>query len=153
MAKRALFKQLAIAKFESMGSAGSWLKIMEFEKQQDSMTSAYVDKVRVSFILEGDDGVAAEEQLGYLWCVATKNGLSGTDADNTPYIISASASRGGGGVVTLDIKRRIRDNQFDESTGFGKLGLYARMTDTGSETYNITMITETWGRWHSVTPA
>jgi len=150
--KRTMFKQLATAKLENMGDTGGWKKILEFSKQQDSFTSSYVDKVRVSFILEGDASLSTDAALGYLWCVSNKDGLSGTDADNTPYIVSASASRGGGGIVTLDIKRSIRDNAFDESTGFGKLALYARMTDTGTESYDITMITETWGRWHSVTP-
>ena len=150
--KRTMFKQLATAKIEDMGDTGGWKKILEFSKQQDSFTSSYLDKVRVSFILEGDSSGSNDQHLGYLWCVSNKDGLSGTDADNTPYIVSASASRGGGGIVTLNINRSIRDNAFDESTGFGKLALYVRMTDTGTESYDLTMITETWGRWHQVTP-
>jgi len=76
--------------------------------------------------------------------------MSVTDASNSGYIIAASASDGGGGVVTLPIKRRIVDNDFDASSGDNAIMLHARCTDTGDNTYSITMIIETWGRWHAV---
>jgi len=152
MAKRQMFKTISVSKFEDMGSSGDWNPLGVFLKQQNAFKSAYVDKVRISFILEGDDGVVADEQMGYLFAVTTKQTLSATDLDNSGYFVGASASRGGGGVVTIPINRRIVDNDFEEASGQNALSLQVRMTDTGSETYNLTMIIETWGRWHSFTP-
>jgi len=146
-----MFKSLALAKFENLGDAGGWQPLCKIDKQQGQMTAAWVDKVRISFILEGDTGGTSSEKLGYLFAVTNKATLSGTDSDNSPYIISASASRGGGGVVTLPVKRRVMDNDFDETTGFGALQVHVRATDTGSETPALTMVIETWGRWHQVT--
>ena len=136
-----------------MGAAGSWNPIAKLVKSQDQLTSAYVDHVRISFILEGDASGSTTEQLGYLFCATTKETLSGTDSSNTPYIISGSASRGGGGVVTLPIKRRIVDNDYDDNSGQGAVSIQARMTDTGAESYNITMIVEAFGRWHNLETA
>ena len=153
MAKRKMFKTINLSKFEAMGSTGGWNPIADFFKQQAGMKSAYIDKVRVSFILEGDDGVVADEQMGYLWAVSTQDTLSATDANNSQYIIGASASRGGGGVITIPVNRSVRDNSFDANSGFNALRLHCRMTDTGSEAYNLTMVIETWGRWHQVQSA
>ena len=153
MAKKKMFKTISTAKFENMGATGAWSPIAYFEKQQKSFTSAYIDKVRVSFILEGDESESTSKQVGFLWATSTATSLSSTDSDNTGLIISASASRGGGGVVTLPINRRIVDNSFDSDSGNNAVSLQCRMTDTGTDTYAITMIIETWGRWHKVSTA
>jgi len=149
MARRKMYKTLNTALFEDLGDTGGWSALVDFAKQQASLGAAYIDKVRISFILEGDSGTTSRN-LGYLFMVSNKETLSATDANNTPYIIGASASRGGGGSVTIPIKRVIRDNDFDENSGQNKLRLFARMTDTGSEDYSITCLIETWGRWHQV---
>ena len=147
---RKMFKTIDLNKFENMGSAGAWAPLATFYKQQPAMKSAYIDKVRLSFILEGDSSGSTSKQLGYLFAVANKDTLSSTDSDNTGYIVSSAASRGGGGTVTLNIKRSIKSNEFEDDSGFNALRLFCRMTDTGSESYNVTMIIETWGRWHQV---
>ena len=148
-----MYKTLNTALFEDMGATGGWKAIVDLAKQQASMGAAYIDKIRISFILEGDSSDSTSKQLGYLFMVSNKETLSATDANNAPYIIGASASRGGGGSVTIPVKRVIRDNDFDESSGQNKLRLFCRMTDTGDgeeNEYNITMVIETWGRWHQV---
>ena len=144
---RALFKQTALTGIEDMGNAGSWKPILKLEKQQGQMTSCYVDKIRISFILEGDSA-SGGENLGFLFAVSNKETLSATDANNSEYVVSAGASRGGGGVVTLPVKRRIVFNDYDQESGENALNLQARMTDTGSNSYDVTFIVEVWGRWH-----
>ena len=149
MARRKMYKTLNTANFEDMGDTGGWKAIIDLAKQQASMGAAYIDKIRISFILEGDSGTTSKN-LGYLFMVSNKETLSSTDANNTPYIVGIGASRGGGGSLTIPVKRVIRDNDFDENSGQNKLRLFARMTDTGSTEYGITMLIETWGRWHQV---
>ena len=151
--KKPLFKQLNVTKFEALGTAGGWNSIGYFEKLQESMKGAYVDKVRISFIMEGDTAGQANEPKGYLWASSNKQTLSGTDADNSDYIISASASgQTGGGVVTLPIKRLIEVNSTEENSGQGRVWIHVRGTDTGSENNKITMVVESWGRWHTFIP-
>ena len=154
MARSKMFKTIDLCKYENLGSSGGWNDIATVYKQQPAFKSAYIDKIRISFILEGDATAGAtSEQLGYLWVVSNASTLSGTDADNTGYILSAAATRGGGGSVTLPVKRRIVDNTFEDDSGQNALRVFCRMTDTGSENYDITMVIETWGRWHQVVPS
>ena len=146
-----MFKQLAIARYDNLGSAGAWNPILTLSKQQDSMKSCYIQKVRISFIVEGDAlTVERVKDLGFLWCVTNKATLSSTDASNTPYIVSSSASRAGGGVITLAVDRRIAANEFDEERGDAQLSVQCRCTDIGDETPDITLIAEVYGRWHKV---
>ena len=153
MARRTMFKQLNVTKFENLGSAGAWNSIGYFEKTQESMKSAYVDKLRISFILEGDTGGSNSEARGYLWATSNKSTLSATDADNSDYIISASASGvKGGGVVSLPVKRQILVNANEENSGQGRVYVFVRSTDTGEETPSVTMVVESWGRWHTFIP-
>ena len=150
MAKKKMFKQTNLTKYEDLGSGGSWNPLFILRKAQDSLVSCYIDKVRISFILEGDTSGSDSNNLGYLFVCTNKEALSGTDLDNKNYIISSGASRGGGGVVTLDVKRRIVDNDFDEDSGNHALGVQVRCTDTGSTEYALTMVVEVWGRWHRI---
>ena len=148
--KKGMFKVLSTARYESLGNAGSWNELVDFQKMQDGFASAYIDKVRISFILEGDASGSTSSQIGYLWAVSNRDTMSGTDSSNTGYIIGCGASRGGGGVVTIPVKRVIRDNDFDASSGENALRLHVRCTDIGTTTFAITMLIETWGRWHAV---
>jgi len=149
MAKRKLFKVTSTARYEDMGSDGSWNPLVDFQKQQDAFASAYIDKVRISYILEGDTGNSTS-QWGVLFAVSNRDSMSATDSSNTGYVLASGASRGGGGVVTLNVDRSIRDNDFDASSGQNALRLHARCTDIGTTTFAITVIIETWGRWHAV---
>ena len=150
---KGMFKQLNVCKFEALGATGGWNSIGYFEKLQESMKGAYIDKVRISFILEGDAAGQTNEAKGYLWATSNKQVLSGTDALNSDYIISGSASGNtGGGVVTLPIKRLIEVNSTEENSSQGRIWVHVRGTDTGSENANLTMIVESWGRWHTFVP-
>ena len=152
MPKPTMFKQLAHAQYENLGNTGGWNPLFTLEKQQDSMKSCYVDKIRISFIVEGDGlgGDLRAKDLGFLFIVTNKQVLSATDQDNTPFIISAGAQRAGGGVLTLDVGRRIAANEFDEERGDGMLSCQVRCTDIGTDTPDITLIAEVMGRWHKV---
>jgi len=151
--RRSMFKTISTTKLENLGATGGWNTVASLEKQQASFKSAYIDKVRVSYIVEGDSAGAFNANFGTLWVVTTSGTiLSATDADNTGLILTASASRQGGGVITLPVKRRIVDNDFDTNSGENALSIQCRATDIGSASVNITMVIETWGRWHRVTP-
>ena len=146
-----MFKTISTTKLENLGATGAWNPVATFLKQQNAFKSAYVDKVRISYIIEGDSAGAFNAHFGTLWAVTTKGtALSATDADNTGLILGGSAGRGGGSIVTIPIKRRIVDNDFEEESGQNALSLQCRATDIGSSSVNLTMIIETWGRWHKV---
>ena len=116
------------------------------------MTSAYVDKVRVSFILDDIAGVGVNViPFGYLFTASTSN----SDPTNSNYVISASASgNSGGGVVTLPIKRRIVDNDHDANAGDHAISLFVEATDaTSTADVTLRMIVEAFGRWHDVVSA
>ena len=150
---RRMFKQLNATKFENLGSAGSWNSVGYFEKLQDSMKSAYVDYVKISFILEGDSGGQDEESRGYLWCASNKSTLSATDSANSEFIISGNAAGNtGGGVITLPIKRTIERNAEANVGGEGRVYVHVRATDTGAENLSITMIVESYGKMHTFVP-
>tara|TARA_Y100001970_G_C13893378_1_gene679876 strand:+ start:111 stop:695 length:585 start_codon:yes stop_codon:yes gene_type:complete len=148
------FKQTTISGFENMGAAGAWNSIGYFEKERESMQSAWVDNVKVSFIEEGDGGAEEEfETKGFLWCASNKATLSGTDADNSDYIISGTAvGTAGGGVINLPIKRKIVTNTEGYNTSQGRVYIHVRCTDIGVETSYITYIMESFGRWHTFVP-
>ena len=148
--KSKMYKQLSIAKYENLGDGGSWNNICLLRKQEAGFTSAYIDKIRISYILDGDDGITDVDKAGVLWCVSNKETLSGTDASNSGYLISSSAGRLQAGVVTLPVGRRVTDNDFDSNSGHNALMVHARATDTGTETPSLTMIIEAWGRWHDL---
>jgi len=147
--KKRMFKKTSLTKFEAMPDTGAWTNIAKFEKQQDGFTAAYIDKVRISYIIEGDSDGPTSYNLGALWVVSNKYTLDATDANNSEYIIGSAAGRGAGTTVTIPVKRLIRDNDVDETSGDNALMLQARLTDFDSNQYDLTMVIETWGRWHT----
>ena len=119
------------------------------------MRSAYIDKVRISWVLASDE--AGGENEGLLFVASHDSALdSSTPANNDGQIISASASRGAAGVVTLPIKRRVTVNYDGSLTGTtgqlleGMSGapifLHTYKSETGSNA-DFYMVIETWGRW------
>ena len=145
MAKKRMFKQLALTHIESIGTAGNWNSFLRIEKQQAAMVAAYADKARISCNLNVDIGET--HAGGYLFC-ATNSSTDPVDGE----IISASAlGRLGGGVVTLDLKRLIRRNEDDNESGEGYIYLWVRSTDMTTTTgVALDMVAEVWGRWHSI---
>ena len=123
------------------------------------MKSAYIDKVRISWVIDTDEGDDAEGN-GLLFVASHDRALdSTTPSNNDGNIIAASASRGGGGVVTLDIKRRITLGYdgadaavldlLDSSSG-APVFLHAYKSKTG-QAASYYLVIETWGRWFSAT--
>ena len=159
MARRKMFKQIALFKTENIGHTGGIVEIARFFKQQGQMSSAYIDKVRISWIsdvtdtnwsADSENSPPLAKNLGLLFFVCTNN--TGPDSED---IVGASASRGNGGVVTIEVKRRIVDNDFDENSGVGALSLLVSATNPDLAAGDITLnsVVEVWGRWHDVVSA
>ena len=141
-----MFKQLNSSHVESVES--NWNSFGYFTKQQESMTSCYVDKVRISYLVKDQ---STSESFGFMFCVSTDDTLDSTTASNNDgRILAATAKQGAAGTLTLDIKRRIEDNDTDINSGHGRLWLHVRPTDVGAAE-NIELIVESWGRWHQLT--
>ena len=146
-----MYKKIATTSLEDIGSGGGTVSIAKFTKQEAGMTSAYIDKVRVSFILEDIAGSATNTiPFGWLWTVITSG--TSSDSHNGEYIVGASASgHSGGGVVTIPVNRRIVDNDFDSNSGQNALLLVLEATDaTVTADVDVRLVIETWGRWHEV---
>ena len=119
------------------------------------MRSAYIDKVRISWVLNTDE--SDDPNQGLLFVASHDSALdSTTPANNDGQIIAATANRGSAGVATLDIKRRVTVNYDGSLTGTtgelleGMSGapiyLHAYKANTGSAGYYY-LVVETWGRW------
>ena len=145
MARKKMFKQLAVTHVESIGSGGIWNSFLRIEKQQAQMVAAYADKARISFNLNTDIGET--NPGGYLFA-ATNSSTDPTDGE----VISASAiGRLGGGVVTLPLERLIRRNEDDNESGEGFIYLWIRSTNMSTgNTISVDLIAEVWGRWHQI---
>ena len=154
--KSKMFKQISNVHVETVTSQ-DWSSFLKYEKQDPSMRSAYIDKVRISWVQntdEGDDGA----NNGLLFVASHDNELdSSTPANNDGNIISASASRGGGGVVTLDIKRRITMDydsadaavlELLKGSAGAPIYLHCYKSNTGQQA-GYYLVVETWGRWFS----
>ena len=144
-----MFKTISNVHAETVNDS-DWSSFLVINKQQDSMTSCYVDKVRISWIVNQEE---TEVNTGFLFVASTDSDLdSAVPGNNDGKIISASASRGGAGVVSLDIKRRVESQNLN-SEGLGALPpiyLHIRSAEIGEAT-SAYLVVETWGRWHKAT--
>ena len=137
-----MFKQLNSSHLESVEE--NWNSFGSFIKQQESMTSCYVDKVRISYLVKNP----TTDRGAFLFCVSTDNDLDdSTPSNNDGRIIAATGKHGNSGTITLDIKRRIEDNDTDINSGHGQLWLHVRPADTGVS-QSVELVVESWGRWH-----
>jgi len=150
--KSKMFKQISNVHLESVEDS-TWSSFIKLDKQQDGFTRAYIDKVRISYVVAEEENEVAQ---GMLFVASHDNTLSATPANNDGQIIAASASRGGGGVCTLNIKRSI-DMNYDGSDAqvlallqgsAGPIYLHAYSAEIG-ETTAVYLVVETWGRWFS----
>ena len=150
--RKRMFKQLANNHIEAAGTSGNWNSFAYIEKQQGQFTSAYADKARIAYILDEELSASPAAQGGVLFAASNSNSLDNTTpSNNDDNIISSSAGRLSGGVVTLDLKRLIRENETDEDSGQGRIWLFIKTTNmTAGSDVKIDLITECWGRWHSV---
>ena len=155
--KTRMFKQISNVHLETV-SVQDWSSFLKLEKQDPSMKSAYIDKVRISWVLDSDESTDPNEAL--LFVASHDKALdSSTPANNDGNIIAASAVRGGGGVTTLDIRRRVTVD-YDgtdagvlsllEGTSGAPIWLHAYKSNTGSPG-NYYLVIETYGRWFSAT--
>jgi len=149
--KKKNFKLVSNVHLETIAD-NDWSSFLMIEKANDSLVSAWVDKVRVSFVLGQEE---TEVNTGLLFVASMDPALNSvTPSENDGQIIAASASRGGGGVITLDIKRRIDENGTATSVHPSRTGLpiwlHVRSADIG-ETTSAYLVVETWGRWHKAT--
>ena len=155
-----MYKQISNVHIETINDS-DWSSFLVFQKQDDSMTSAYIDKVRISWVIDSDEGADAAG-AGFLFAASTDKALESSDTeadDNSGRIIAASGTRGGGGTVTLPINRRITMNydgtstaiiEMLESTSGAPIYLHTYASDTGAAK-NLYLIVETWGRWFKAT--
>ena len=148
MAKKSMFKTVSNIHAETVNDS-DWSSFAVILKQQDSMKSCYADKCRISWVVNQEE---TEVNTGFLFVASTDSTLdSSVPANNDGRVISASASRGGAGVVSLDLRRRIEAN----TTGTEGLGanppiyLHIRSAEIGEAT-SVYLVVETWGRWHKV---
>ncbi len=149
-----MFKQISNVHVETVAD-DDWSSFLKLEKQDPSMKSAYIDKVRISFVIDSDEGADAAGQ-GLLFVASHDNALdSTTPANNDGNIICASASRGGGGVVSLDIRRRITVDydgadsavlDLMRGTSGAPIFLHVYKSDTNQNAH-VYMVVETYGRW------
>ena len=150
MARR-MFKQLARLEEQNVGHSGGATVLCAFEKQQDGMVSAYLDKVRYSFVADiaGYESTKIQN-LGYLFWLSTSSVSAGEE-----FTISATATRGNGGIVSLDCKRSIKENDANPDTGFGRVYLWCETTDPDLTAGDITIrgYVEAFGRWHQIVNA
>ena len=153
-----MFKQISNVHVEAVSDL-DWSSFLKLEKQDPAMQSAYIDKVRISWTLNTNEATDAAGQ-GMVFVASHDNALdSTTPANNDGQIIAASATRGGGGVVTLDIKRRITIDYDGASadtldllrgTSGAPVWLHMYKSNTGQDT-SYMLVVETYGRWFSAT--
>ena len=154
--KTKLFKQISNVHLEDVAQNNDWSSFLKLEKQNSSMRSAYIDKIRISWVLESEHN----DSVGCLFIASHDNALdSTTPANNDGNVIAATASRGAGGVVTLDIKRRITIDYDGASAdtlqllqGTSGAPVYCHLMTTDIDaTVGVYLVVETWGRWFSAT--
>ena len=156
MAKRKMFKQMATLHLEDLSDVGNWNSFLDILKQQDQFKSAYIDKVRISFLQ--DESLTWPPSTGsvipwvpVLFAAHTNEALEGSSSDSD-FILASGASRGGGGTVTLDIKRRIVLNQIDPESGEAAIRLSVKNPNVGvyaEGNLQLWVLVETYGRWHT----
>ena len=154
--KSRMYKQISNVHLETVNDAPDWSSFLKLEKQDASMRSAYIDRVRISFVGAAD----TDKVAGLLFVASHDNALNSTTPSvNDGNVISASASRGAGGVVTLDIKRKITMDYDSGDTAIlellaGSSGapvyLHIRSADPDNNR-DVYLVVETWGRWFSAT--
>jgi len=155
--KSRMFKQISNVHVENV-SDNDWSSFLRLEKQDPSMRSAYIDKIRISWVTttELTDGHNPE---GLLFVASHDIALdSSTASNNDGNVIAASASRGGAGVVTLDIKRRITTGDVSdvdirallEQTTGAPIWLHVHKATNGGA-QNFLLVIETFGRWFKAT--
>ena len=154
--KSKMFKQISNLHVEDVAQNNDWSSFIKLEKQDAAMKSAYIEKIRISWILESEHN----DNVGVLFVTSHDEALdSTTPSNNDGYIISASASRGAGGVVTLPVGRRITMDYVGTNaevqkllTGSSGAPIYGHVQTTDIDaTVGLYLVIETWGCWFTTT--
>ena len=127
----------------------TWNSFLRIDKMQDSFNSAYVDKVRISYVYDTEE---SEPNLGLMFIASLDNTLSATPSANDGQVIASSAHHGAAGVISLNIKRTVRSNAIvsDSSQSGDPIYLHLRGVAIG-ESQNILLCVETYGRLQKAT--
>jgi len=145
---KALFKTVSNVHLETLPDQ-TWNSCLRIDKMQDSFNSAYVEKVRISFVQNSEE---TEPNVGFLFAASLDDTLSSTPALNDGAIICASAVGSPAGVVTLPIKRSVRSNETPSDTSEAGNPIYIHLRGVAlGESTTVLMVIETWGRWHKAT--
>ena len=152
--KKRMYKSVNMIKAENIGHTGGRYLLAYVEKQQDSFTSAWLEKLRVSFHMNSSDDLASANRpafFGGQFLVTTQQSAV-PDSDN---LITATGFNGFGGTCTLSVKRAIRDNAEDTTEGDGRLYLWVETTDLNLQAGDITgdFTIECHGRWQKLVSA
>ena len=151
--KRRMYKSLALVKTENIGHTGGNIVIAKVTKQQNQITSAYLEKLRVSYHMDSSDDLAGANRpafFGGQFTVATSNTTLSSDT-----VVTSTGFRDFGGTCSLSVGRSIRDNATDTLEADGILYLWVSTTDLNLQAGDITgnFTIEAHGRWHEVVGA
>ena len=145
---KSMFKTISNVHLETLPDQ-TWNSCLRIDKMQDSFNSAYVEKVRISFVLNQEE---TEPNVGLMFATSLDDTLSSTASLNDGKIISASASNGAAGVVSLPVKRSVRSNETPTDTSEAGNPIYVHLRGVAiGESTTVLMVIETWGRWHKAT--
>ena len=149
-----MFRKMIDLHLEDVGSAGNWNSIAYFKKLQE-FQSAYIDYVKVTWItsdIDNDGGTTAATRgsnvAGYMFAVNNTTNTPITASENT---IGVAAGPATGGSISIPVKRRIVDNDVDQTRNDGRLYLWMRATDyTVDDQIDVLCFVEVFGTFHDV---
>ena len=148
-----MYKSLALVKTENIGHTGGSYLIASVKKQQNQITSAWLEKLRVSYHMDASDDMGSANRpafFGGQFYLATSDSSLTSDT-----VVTSTGFRDFGGTCTLSAKRAIRDNAEDNTEADGILYLWVSTTDLNLQNGDITgnFTIEASGRWHEVVSA
>lgn len=162
-----MYNQLVEHQKETTAADGGWSSCFRIEKQTLSATQqvrgGYAKKLRLNYILDdintvGDaDNLRESYPFGVLWAASMDDSLRTVDGEGSQlepkHVIDVTARNGGGGVVTLNISKLIKENARDIDEGDGYVYIWMKCTDlTSDDTLIWRIYGELTGRWVTLTP-
>ena len=139
MARRRNYK-ITNVNTKSMGSTGGQIRVRNIAKVDNQSTeNGYVHAVKMSVIFDTEQGSPGAGVLAY---ATTDNVWS----DN--YVIAAGAAGNGGGIIWLNLRRRIStgtDEPLKGSLG-GPIYIWLEITDPGVSSESLRIVSEVYGR-------
>ena len=154
---RKMYRKAVELQIEDIGSAGNWNSFAYLKKLQE-FQSAYIDYVKLTWItsdIDNDGGDTAATRgsavAGYMFAVNNTTNSPFTTEGNTIGVAAGSAR---GGSVSIPVKRRIVDNDVDQTRNDGRLYCWIQGTDfTSDDNVNVSIFMEVFGTFHDVVPA